>query len=68
MPIRRYSPRQIQRLAHELRKPLTIIRGLLSGCNSKTAFQRISEEIDAEVSRAAKLLDEMTANPKKIKR
>ena len=67
MTTRTYSSRQLQRLAHELRKPLTVIRGLLSSCDSKLTFKKLSQEIDAEVSRAAKMLDEMTANAKKTK-
>ncbi|MFA6458515.1 MAG: HAMP domain-containing sensor histidine kinase [Patescibacteria group bacterium] len=55
---------EIARFAHEMKKPLAVIRGLIARCDPKTPRQQIrktGQEIDAEVSRAAKILDDMIA-------
>jgi len=48
---------------HEIKKPLAVIRGLIYRCNAQTSPELITEtgkEIDVEISRAVKLLDDMT--------
>lgn len=51
---------ELASFAHELKKPLTVIRGLLSRCHAKTSRKMIiqtGEEIDLEITRAARMLD-----------
>jgi signal transduction histidine kinase len=48
--------------SHELKKPLSIIRGLLSCRGAKASvekFTEITKEIDIEITRTSKILDDM---------
>ena len=51
---------RLEHFAHELKKPLTVIRSLISGCSLDSVSEKMRktlEEIDNEVSRAAELID-----------
>ena len=55
---------ELARFAHEMKKPLAVIRGLISRGDAKSSSKTTEptgKEIDAEISRAAKLLDGMIA-------